>query len=210
MFTERRSKLGIHLTSLLVAGGLLWSVGATTVFAQAPSEKQILEALKPKTRGLSLQPPSAEEQKVIEDLKASSSRGLTVEERNKVAAIAKTKPSIDLAIYFDYNSAQISPKAEPDLQNLGRALTSADLQGDTILLGGHTDAKGSDSYNQKLSERRAQAVKQYLVAKFRIPEQNLVTVGYGEEQLKNKADPNSAENRRVEITNLAPKASAQK
>jgi outer membrane protein OmpA-like peptidoglycan-associated protein len=210
MVTERCSKLGIHLASLLVAGGLLLSVGATTVFAQGPSESQILNALKPKTRGLSIQPPSAEEQKVIEDLKASNSRGLTVEERNKVAAIAKSKPSIDLAIFFEYNSAEISQKATPDLMNLGRALTNADLQGDTILLGGHTDAKGSDAYNQKLSERRAESVKRFLVDKFRIPDQNLVVVGYGEEQLKNKADPNSAENRRVEITNLAPKASAQK
>ena len=51
-----------------------------------------------------------------------------------------------------------------------------------VSIAGHTDAKGSDDYNQKLSERRAEAIKQFLSQKYNILAENLVTVGYGETQ----------------------------
>jgi OmpA family len=71
-----------------------------------------------------------------------------------------------------------------------------------FLVAGHTDAKGGTTYNQKLSEHRAEAVKRFLVRRFDIPEENLVTVGYGKQQLKNRDDPFAAENRRVQVVNL--------
>ena len=79
--------------------------------------------------------------------------------------IAKQKPSIDLEINFEYNSATISSVAQ--VTALGQALTSPDLKGSTFVLAGHTDAKGADSYNLGLSERRADAVKRFLTQKFR-------------------------------------------
>jgi outer membrane protein OmpA-like peptidoglycan-associated protein len=71
------------------------------------------------------------------------------------------------------------------------------------MLGGHTDAKGGDGYNQTLSERRAETVKRFLMDKYHIPAANLVSAGYGKKGLKNTADPFAAENRRVEIVNVA-------
>ena len=78
------------------------------------------------------------------------------------------------------------------------------------MLSGHTDAKGSDDYNQKLSERRAEAVKKYLVEKLKLSPDNLTTAGYGRRDLKNKDNPFAAENRRVQIVNLSSVNQAQR
>ncbi len=78
------------------------------------------------------------------------------------------------------------------------------------MLGGHTDAKGTDGYNQGLSERRAETVKKFLIENYKIPVENLVSAGYGETDLKNKTDPNAAENRRVQIVNMAKQETASK
>lgn len=78
-----------------------------------------------------------------------------------------------------------------------------------FLVGGHTDAKGDNDYNQKLSERRAASVKRFLKQKFDISDDTLVAVGYGEEQLKNASDPEASENRRVQIVNLERKTAGR-
>ena len=79
------------------------------------------------------------------------------------------------------------------------------MKGDTLILAGHTDAKGSDIYNQGLSERRAEAVKRFLSKKYGIDASNLVTVGYGKTQLKNPAGPFANENRRLQVINASDK-----
>jgi hypothetical protein len=70
------------------------------------------------------------------------------------------------------------------------------------------DAKGSETYNQGLSERRADAVKQFLSEKYGIDARNLVTVGYGLKQLKDPPNPFAAENRRVQVVNASDKQAA--
>ncbi len=130
-------------------------------------------------------------------------QSLTVEESDHVAEIAKTRTKIDLEIEFNYGSATIAAPAVPQLTELGNALLSPQLQHAVLVIGGHTDAKGADQYNQELSQRRSEAVKDYLVNKFKIPADNLITAGYGKRDLKNKADPFAAENRRVEIVNMS-------
>jgi outer membrane protein OmpA-like peptidoglycan-associated protein len=211
-----RGRLSIKLACLVVASGLVLSVGSAMA-QQRPTEQQILDALKPapaapKTRGLTAEPvrQNPQEQQFIESLRTVKTRSLSTAERQQVAEIAKTKPKIDLEIYFNYNSADITPKAVPDLMTLGRALTSPDLQGGVFVVSGHTDAKGGEEYNQHLSERRAQSVKRFLIDKFRMSEDSLVTAGYGKEQLKNSADPFAPENRRVQIVNMEGKATAAK
>lgn len=192
--------------SLLFAAAALAVVNTPAEAQRVPSETQILNALKPspRTRALSSgdMQKNAAEQQTIQNLRAVRTRSLSSEERQEVAAIAKTRPSIDLEIYFDYNSAAIAPRAVPSVTSLGRALSDPALRGSVFLVGGHTDAKGGEEYNLQLSERRAQSVKQFLVQKFRIPEDTLVVAGFGKEQLKNKAVPFAAENRRVQISNL--------
>ena len=61
------------------------------------------------------------------------------------------------------------------------------------------------SYNQGLSERRADAVKRFLLEKYGIEAGSLVTVGYGKTQLKNPSDPLAADNRRVQVINTSDK-----
>ncbi|MFL9826371.1 OmpA family protein [Rhodoplanes sp. SY1] len=209
--TTRWTKLGAAFATLLLAGTLV-ATANHAAFAQArPSSTDILEALKPapKTRGLTTTPKQMEDQKFLQTIRGKT-RALTLDERTKVADIAKDKQKIDLEVYFDYNSAEIVQRAVPDLMELGKALSSPDLRGGTFLLGGHTDAKGGEEYNQKLSERRAASVKKFLQDKFQISDESLVTAGYGKEQLKKPGEPFAAENRRVQIVNLEVKQSASK
>ena len=195
--------------------------GALTVFLSVPpagsafaaeqaSAEQIIKALKPRvTRSLTASPAdaarAAEEAQFIDTLRHRTTRSLATAEREKIATISQSKPSIDLEINFEYNSSVIGAKALPQVNALGQALTSADLKGGTFILAGHTDAKGGDAYNQSLSERRADAVKRFLTDKYHIQANNLVTVGYGKMQLKNAAEPFAAENRRVQVVNVAEK-----
>jgi outer membrane protein OmpA-like peptidoglycan-associated protein len=84
------------------------------------------------------------------------------------------------------------------------------LKGNTFILAGHADATGKPGYNQELSERRAAAVKQYLMEHYNIPADSLVTAGYGSTHLKNTADPYAAENRRVAVVNMDDSTTAAK
>jgi len=128
--------------------------------------------------------------------------GLSQGQRKEVAAIAEARPAIDLTIYFDFDSAEIGPKAVPTLVELGKALTSDALKDTRFLLAGHTDAKGSSAYNLRLSQRRADAIRTFLSTQFRVDERRLLAIGYGEEQLKNAANPSADENRRVQVVNF--------
>ena len=122
----------------------------------------------------------------------------------------KDRPKIDLEINFEYNSADISARSLPSVQALGRALSNPDLKGSTFVVAGHTDAAGGESYNQDLSERRADSIKHYLVDKFGIAGTDLVTVGYGKTKLKDPANPLAEVNRRVQVVNMENKATASK
>ena len=85
-------------------------------------------------------------------------------------------------IYYDYNSYEIKKGAAYELDEL--AIIMKNNPKLKILLSSHTDSRGEASYNQKLSENRAQAAKQYLVSKGVFSNQ-ISTIGYGETQLRN-------------------------
>ncbi len=184
---------------------------APSYAAEQRSADDIISALKsPRvSRGLTTSPAdasrAAEERQFLSAVRNRPTRSLSTEERDKIASIANSKPKIDLEITFEYNSAVIGSKAMPQVTELGKALTSEDLKGRTFILAGFTDAKGSETYNQGLSERRADALKQFLTERYGIEAGNLVTVGYGLKQLKDPANPFAAENRRVQVVNAADK-----
>jgi len=207
----RQSYFSTAVAVAVLAGGLT-ALGLPAMAGELTAQ-QIRDGLKvSKTRSLS---PAERPTISPDDLAAikrvtGQTRSLSAADRDQLAAIATKRPKINLEINFDYNSAELKPSAEPQLNNLGEALTSSDLKGTIVMLGGHTDAKGSDEYNQKLSERRAETVKRYLIDKYNIPATELVAAGYGEHGLKNPADPLAAENRRVEIVNLAEREQASK
>ena len=108
----------------------------------------------------------------------------------------------DLRVIFPFDSAEITADARRNLDALGAALTDGRLSADRFEIAGHTDGVGDEIYNTSLSERRAQAVVQYLQENFAIPGERLLGRGYGETYLVDPDQPDDPENRRVEILNL--------
>ncbi|WP_375778094.1 OmpA family protein [Bradyrhizobium sp. ma5] len=206
------------MLSIVTVGAVLLS-GMAAARAGDVTEDQIIKALtpekKPLTRGLSAGPQtspglSADQAKFVQSVRGRATRSLSSTEREEIATIVQDKPKIDLEINFDYNSADISAKSLPSVQALGRALTNQDLKGSTFVVAGHTDAAGGEDYNQGLSERRADAIKRYLVDKYGINGTDLVTVGYGKSKLKDPSHPMADVNRRVQVVNMENKDTAAK
>lgn len=204
------------IRAAFIAGATITFTAGTVVAADDITSDQILRALAPKkplTRGLSMTPPTepainAAEGKFMDSIRNRSTRSLSMGEREQIATIAQTKPAIDLEINFDYNSANISKRSMSSVQALGKALSSPDLKGSTFVVAGHTDAVGGEEYNQDLSERRADSIKRYLIERFGIAGADLVTVGYGKTKPKSGLAPTDPTNRRVQVVNMANKATA--
>jgi outer membrane protein OmpA-like peptidoglycan-associated protein len=207
----------LSATAAITLGAAL-SMTAGLAFAgdNNVSADQILNALQPKplTRGLSIGPQAdpavkAREIGFVDTLRNRRTRSLSINEREEIAEIASTKPKIDLEIQFDYNSADISKTSMPAVQELGKALSNANLRGSTFVVAGHTDAIGGESYNQDLSERRADSIKRYLTEKYGINGTDLVTVGYGKSKPKDPNAPMDPVNRRVQVVNMDTKTASK-
>ena len=112
------------------------------------------------------------------------------------AAAAKVTYTADAL--FDFDKAVLKPAAKTSLDNLSGQIKSLALE--VVIATGHTDSVGTDAYNQKLSVRRADAVKKYLVSKG-IADSRIQLEGKGESQpvADNKTDDGRAKNRRVQI-----------
>lgn len=205
-----------HALSILTIGAALSMTAGLALAGDTVSADQILGALKPKsaTRGLSVGPQvdpaaQAKEASFVESLRNRKTRSLSLGERQEIAELASSKPKIDLEIRFDYNSADISKSSMPAVQELGKALSDASLKGSTFVVAGHTDAVGSEAYNQDLSERRADTIKKYLTEKYGLNGSDLVTVGYGKSQPKDPNAPMDPVNRRVQVVNMDTKTASK-
>ena len=111
-------------------------------------------------------------------------------------------PSIDLPINFDFDSATLTPDGRLQVGNLARALKDERIKDYRVRIEGHTDGQGSDQYNQTLSRRRAEAVRDALTARYGIAFDRLETRGFGKSQLLYPNDPAAPENRRVRVVSL--------
>jgi OmpA-OmpF porin, OOP family len=109
--------------------------------------------------------------------------------------------------FFDFDKAVLKPEGKAKLDDLTDKVKSINLE--VIIAVGHTDSVGSDAYNQKLSIRRAEAVKAYLVSKG-IEKNRVYTEGKGEKQpvADNKTAEGRAKNRRVEIEVVGTRSAA--
>jgi outer membrane protein OmpA-like peptidoglycan-associated protein len=162
-----------------------------------PSKEQILQALSPaaaqpafRTRGLSIGGDAGKP--ATPDAPAAT---------GTPAAAAKAGPrALDLEIPFEFNSDRLTNDGKEVLDQLGEALKSDELStAKTIVLEGHTDAKGSAAYNKVLSTKRAQSVKNFLATKHSIPSTKLRAIGKGSTELADPKNPEDGVNRRVRI-----------
>ena len=114
------------------------------------------------------------------------------------APAAASKVTYAADAFFDFDKSVLKPEGKAKLDDLASKVKAINLE--VIIAVGHTDSVGSDAYNQKLSVRRAEAVKAYLVTKG-IEKNRVYTEGKGEKQpvADNKTAEGRAKNRRVEI-----------
>jgi outer membrane protein OmpA-like peptidoglycan-associated protein len=123
------------------------------------------------------------------------------------ARVTDAEIRIDLSadVLFDFDKAEIKKEAEPSLQKVATVIRAN--PGASVAIDGHTDAKGADAYNQKLSEARAASVKQWLVTNAQLDAATIATRGLGRTKpIAPNAKPDGsddpqgrARNRRVEI-----------
>lgn len=111
------------------------------------------------------------------------------------------KPVVLTGVHFEFNKSILTPDSKTILDKVAASLIERpDVK---VEIAGHTDSKGSDAYNLKLSNARADAVMQYLIGKG-VKADNLTAKGYGESQpiADNKTDEGRAKNRRVELRRI--------
>ena len=120
-------------------------------------------------------------------------------------AATASKVTFAADAFFDFDKSVLKPEGKAKLDDLASKVQGIHLE--VIVAVGHTDSVGSDAYNQKLSERRAQAVKAYLESKG-IDKSRVYTEGKGEKQpvADNKTKEGRAKNRRVEIEVVGTRA----
>jgi outer membrane protein OmpA-like peptidoglycan-associated protein len=108
------------------------------------------------------------------------------------------KVTFDSGLLFDFDSAALRTNAEQNLNEFANSMK--DFEDTKILIVGHTDSKGSSSYNQDLSERRAQSAADYLMREG-LTSNRLITVGKGESEpvATNETEAGRQKNRRVEV-----------
>jgi OOP family OmpA-OmpF porin len=118
---------------------------------------------------------------------------------------AATKVTYAADAFFDFDKSVLKPEGKAKLDDLVGKVKGINLE--VIIAVGHTDSVGTDAYNQKLSVRRAEAVKAYLVSKG-IEKNRVYTEGKGEKQpvADNKTAEGRAKNRRVEIEVVGTRA----
>ncbi len=118
---------------------------------------------------------------------------------------AASKITFAADAFFDFDKSVLKPEGRAKLDDLVSKIRDVNLE--VIIAVGHTDSIGSDAYNQRLSVRRAEAVKAYLVSKG-IERNRVYTEGKGEKQpvADNRTKEGRAKNRRVEIEVVGTRA----
>ena len=182
--------------SSLVCAGI---TAAATPAAAQPSPAAAQRNLAGKTEDLIFQ--TKDLTFTVDDL-AGKTKDLEVKE-------TKTEIHINLAadVLFDFDKSTLRPSAR-DALHQAAAIIRDNAKGSTVRIDGYTDSKGSDPYNQRLSDRRAESVRNWFVTKEGLKDVSFATKGYG---AKNPVAPNTKpdgsddpdgrqKNRRVEIT----------
>ena len=117
---------------------------------------------------------------------------------------APALPSANLEVQFASGSADLTPAARATLDQLGKALSSTELNGFRFRIEGHTDTVGSPEQNRALSATRADAVVSYLAQTYHLDRARMQPVGMGSDHLAVPTAQQVAEprNRRVQVVNI--------
>ena len=120
-----------------------------------------------------------------------------------VVSASEILPRVGAHIHFDYYSYNIRQKSYLLLNHFGKALKHQ-LPKAIVIVVGHTDNQGTSEYNQELSEKRSQAVVNYLINNYDIDSNRLLVRGFGETQpiVSNEIDYTRYKNRRVEFIRI--------
>ncbi|MDV7143102.1 OmpA family protein [Tropicimonas sp. TH_r6] len=183
--------------SVIAVFGLTFPVLAQGVDASQKSAQELQQLFEEqKTRGLVIAPAS----NGGGSTQASSEAAVTSEPATTQAAVytpVAAGTEINILISFDFDSALLRENEKPKLTALCEAMQN--MEEEVFRIVGHTDSKGSESYNSNLSMLRASEVKRFLVGSCGIAEDRLIAIGAGEEHPVNASDPTADENRRVEF-----------
>ncbi len=182
--------------------GTVWKNGSNeycwrnNFWTPATAAKDCDGALKPEVK-------KPEAPKVVEPVKPEVKPEVKAPVTPPVVQSEKVTFAADA--FFDFDKAVLKPEGKAKLDDLVSKTSGINLE--VIVAVGHTDSVGSDEYNQKLSVRRAEAVKAYLVSKG-IEKNRVYTEGKGEKQpvADNKTTEGRAKNRRVEIEVVGTRA----
>lgn len=135
-------------------------------------------------------------EKLADDLYKPRYRALVI---NDQVTQQKQENLFAMMINFEFDSIRLLPDSYPLLDSVGQMMNLDNVKDKRVIIEGHTDALGRDEYNQRLSERRALAIKRYLVSRYAVDEKRLVVIGKGESELYDQRKPKNAINRRVQF-----------
>jgi outer membrane protein OmpA-like peptidoglycan-associated protein len=114
----------------------------------------------------------------------------------------ETPRTVAISVLFEFNSDRLTADAQQQLDAVGEVLKYGANLNDRFRIEGHTDAVGSDAYNQDLSTRRARSVIEYLATRHGIARERLEGRGFGRSQLLLPDRPTDPRNRRVQVSNV--------
>jgi OmpA-OmpF porin, OOP family len=141
---------------------------------------------------------------------AAQAQGSAQEAVNRADSLASVVANLDnykqvgdVSVTFAFDKSDLTKDDKAQLDTLGATLTSA--RGYILEVTGGTDSVGNAQYNYQLSQRRAEAVVQYLAAKFKVPAHKFYLIGIGKdvEVATNRTAAGRAQNRRVEVQVLS-------
>jgi outer membrane protein OmpA-like peptidoglycan-associated protein len=125
-------------------------------------------------------------------------RGIAMGGASSTLAGAKVK-AMDMDVQFAFGSDALSGRAKQQLAPLGNFLKTAKLDANVVVIEGHTDSLGSADFATDLSIRRAQSIRDFLVAEYKLDNSNFVTLGRGKQQPKDVNNVANEANRRIQF-----------
>src|ERR1700730_13559672 len=158
-----------------------------------------IQAVNAKTADVEQKAKAAGQSAVSAQQMADAANGRVGVLSNTVANLDNYRPVAETSAKFGFNRDNLTPKAKEALDQLAGSISST--KGYIIALEGGTDSVGAADYNYDLSQRRANAVIQYLASKYNVPAHKIYVIGLGKDKPveDNKTSNGRADNRRVDV-----------